>query len=516
MILKKHALSRLLITALGSMVGLGALSAVDAARKPNVILIYADDLGIGMLGCYGQKIVTTPNIDRLAAEGMKFNNYYGGVFCAPSRWSLSTGMHDGRLGGWKHNAPGLLIRLDKKNTPPEKATELLNQYVEKSSAPIPKKEVFMAQIPQKAGYKTAQFGKLDVGFLTNHDRVKRFGWDFYEGYYSHGRCHGFYPPYLWRNGERFELEGNTRADCGKMSEKGNEPVGDGGETYSQNVFIEGILKYIRDHKNEPFFLYHSTQLPHGPVAIPELHPDYADNDKLSLAEKKYASMVKMLDDHVGLIMKELKAQGLDENTIVAFTSDNGHEMYYGPKQNVHKQLANGEKANLTDNKWRTSNGGDVFDGAGGRAGIKRSGYQGGMQCPMIVRWPGKIAPGSETDILSAHYDFMATLADITGTRMPRGKDSISYLPTLLGKKQTKQHNYVIVNNGFDRMGRSALISQDGWKVVELDRKKDAFQLYNIKKDNEERDELSAQHPEKLSSLKKQLVSELNSKRPDLK
>ena len=204
-----------------------------------------------------------------------------------------------------------------------------------------------------------------------------------------------------------------------MSEKGNEPVGSGGETYSQNVFIEGILSYIREHKDKPFFLYHPTQLPHGPVAIPELHPDFADHPTLSLAEKKYASMVKMLDDHVGLIMQELKVLGLDESTVVLFSSDNGHELFYGPKRHKFKKLANGQKANLTDRKWRTSNGGDVFNGGGGRTGAKRSAYQGGMQCPLIVRWPGKIKAGSESDLLSSRYDFMATLADLIQVQIPK-------------------------------------------------------------------------------------------------
>ena len=229
--------------------------------RPNVVLIYADDLGIGMLGAYGQQIVKTPNIDQLAAEGMKFNNYYGGTFCAPARWTLLTGMHDGRRGGWAHTRSGLLIQMDRQDVPDDEELLRLNAYVEEKSAPIPEQEVFLAQVAKRAGYSTAQFGKLDVGFLTNHDRVKRFGWDFYEGFFSHSRCHGFYPPYIWRNGEKVHLEGNTRPDCGKMSEKGDEPVGAGGETYSQNVFIEGVLKFIRENKDEPFFLYHPTQLP---------------------------------------------------------------------------------------------------------------------------------------------------------------------------------------------------------------------------------------------------------------
>uniref|UniRef100_UPI00356A7369 sulfatase-like hydrolase/transferase n=1 Tax=Novipirellula sp. TaxID=2795430 RepID=UPI00356A7369 len=358
--------------------------------------------------------------------------------------------------------------------------------------------------------------KLDRGFLTWHEQVKRFGWDFYEGYYDHQRCHGFYPPYLWRNGERFELPGNTLADCGKTSEKGDEPVGYGGETYSQNVFIKGILKYLRDHQEERFFLYHPTQLPHGPVAIPELHPDFANHPTMSLAEKKYASMVKMLDDHVGLIMSELKRLGLDKNTVVVFTSDNGHELYYGPKPDYKQQrLPNGEPANLTDKKWRTSEHGDIFDGAGGRAGLKRSGYQGGMQCPLIVRWPEKIAAGSETDLLTAHYDFLATLADLLGVEKPAGKDGISYLPTLRGEPQTQTHDYVIVNNSFSQMGSCALIAGDGMKLVEADRKKGLFQLYNILQDNEERNDLAAQYPEKVEQFKAILKQQINSQRPDL-
>jgi arylsulfatase A len=485
-----------------------------ASQKPNVILIYADDLGIGMLGSYGQKVVTTPNLDQLAIEGMKFNNYYGGTFCAPSRWTLMTGMHDGRMGGWKQTSPGLLMQMERNEVPEDEAMKKFKTYVETKSAPIPENEVFLAQVAQRAGYKTAQFGKLDVGFLTNHDRVKRFGWDFYEGFFSHSRCHGFYPPYLWRNGDKFPLEGNTRIDCGKMTEKGDAPVGSGGKTYSQNVFIEGILKFIRANKDEPFFLYHPTQLPHGPVAIPELHPDFVDHPTFSLAEKKYASMIKMLDDHVGLIMAELKAQGIDENTIVIFTSDNGHEMYYGPKPDALKKLADGKPSNLTDRKWRTSNGGDVFDGGGGRAGMKRTTYQGGVQCPLIARWPGKIKPGSESNVLSAHYDFIATLAEVVGEEVPAGKDGISYLPTLLSQPQVNKHDYLIVNNRFTKMGRTTLIGGDGWKLIEVDREKDQYQLYDLKNDIEERNDRAADYPEKVTMLKTILLDELESPRPD--
>ena len=488
----------------------------NSADKPNVIFIFADDLGPGMLGCYGQKVVATPHIDSLARDGMKFTNYYGGVFCAPARWTLLSGMHDGRVGGWSQSRAGLPIYRDAGNISQEQYEKAMAK-LKANAYPIADDEVFLAQVAQSAGYRTAQFGKLDRGFLTWHERVKRFGWDFYEGYFDHQRCHGFYPPYLWRNGERFDLPGNSLADCGKTSEAGDEPIGYGGETYSQNVFIEGILKFLRENKDKPFFLYHPTQLPHGPVAIPELHPDFADHPTMTLAEKKYASMVKMLDDHVGLILNELKTLGLADNTAVFFTSDNGHELYYGPKPNYKKQLlSKGNPANLTDKKWRTREHGDIFDGAGGRAGLKRSGYQGGMQCPMIVRWPGKIVAGTETRILSSHYDFMATLADLVGEESPAGKDGVSYLPTLLGHPQAKTHEFIFVNNSFTQMGSSAVITREGYKLVEADRKNNLFQLYNIASDNQERHDLAAQHPEIIDRLKRILKQEKGSPRPDLR
>jgi arylsulfatase A-like enzyme len=212
-------------------------------------------------------------------------------------------------------------------------------------------------------------------------------------------------------------------------------------------------------------------------------------------------------------MKSLK---LDDNTVVLFASDNGHELYYGPKDDYRNQrLPGGESANLTDKKWRTREHGDVFDGAGGRAGLKRSGYQGGMQCPLIVRWPDKIPCGSETSLLSSHYDFLATLADLVGEKVPDGKDGISYVPTLLGQPQTQLHDFVVINNNKTTMGSSALITREGLKLVEADRKQGVFQLYDILKDNEERNDLASQFPEKVDRLKQILKQETNSERPDL-
>ncbi|MDZ8117075.1 arylsulfatase [Pontiella agarivorans] len=492
-----------------------AAGLASAVTKPNVILIMADDLGSGMLSCYGQKIVKTPNIDRLAAEGMRFNNYYGSTYCAPSRWTLSTGMHDGRIGGWGSNKAGLPILRDSGKITEEEYQKRFAQ-MKKDAFPIAENEVFLGQIGQKAGYKTAQFGKLDNGFLTWHERVKRYGWDDYDGFYDHQRCHGYYPPYLWHNGERYELPGNTDPACGKYLEVDDLPAGSGGETHSQILMIGKVLEYIREHKDTPFFLYHPTQLPHGEIGIPEVHPDFVNDKRLTYEEKKYASMVKMLDDHVGLIMTELKELGMDENTIVFFTADNGHCAYYSDVYTGFKnqKLDDGTTFDLGDNKWRSH--GDVFNGGGGLAGAKRSGFQGGILCPMFVRWPGKIKPGTETDLLSTHYDFMATLADLGGVSVPNGKDSISYLPTLLGEPQKQKHDFIVIQNKRFYMGSSTVIDSKGWKLIEVGGKaRDQYQLYNILDDKMETKELSSEYPEKVEALKKTLYREVGSERPDL-
>jgi len=495
-----------------------SIFASAASKKPNVIFIMADDLGAGMLSHNGQKIVTTPHIDRLAAEGMSFSNYYGNPYCAPARWSLLTGMHNGRKNSASQLQGGFIPRLDAQNLSEDEWQKKFDAYT-KRRKPIPENEVFLAQVAQKAGYHTAQFGKLDIGFLTWDAILKRHGWDFYEGYYDHARAHGFYPTYLWRNGEKFALPGNTMANAGKRGETGTEPVGSGGKTYSQDVFLKGMLKYIREHKDKPFFLYHSTQLPHGPVAVTKLHPDFKHRKDLTLSEKKYATMVKDLDNTVGSIMAELKRQGIDDNTIVFFCSDNGHETYYVnakdqlPKKNWRSnKKSDGTTANLTDNKWRTSTDGDTFDGAGGRAGLKWSALQGGVNCPMIVRWNDKIKPGSQTALLSSHYDFMATLADIVGQSTPANKDSISYLPTLTGQKQVKDHDWIFIQSG-GRMARSVLITREGWKLLQLDNK--SFQLYNILKDPYEEHNIESQYPEVVKKLIPIFNAQLNSPRVDL-
>ncbi len=472
---------------------ISAQTLANPSLKPNVILIYADDLGPGLLGFNGQKIIKTPHIDQLANQGMRFNNAFGCIYCAPARGSLLTGIHDGHQKRWQITQGGQTIKIDQGKITEEAAAQKLSKAQQAKP-----NEIFLAQLAQQAGYVTAQFGKLDWGFQTTHKRLKRHGWDTYLGYMDHQRAHGFYPTYLWKDGAKLPLPGNTHLDAGKTIEHYNPAMTvkrrdrTGKQTYSQNVFIKHILRFLDDHQDQPFFIYHSTQLPHGPVDIPEVHADFVNDKRLTEVEKEYASMVKMLDDHVGLIMKKLKERKLDRKTIVIFTSDNGHEIYYFQNKGVTRK--------------RTYHGdNDVFKGTMGLAGMKWTSWQGGMRVPLIVRWPDQIKANSQSDLLVAGYDFMPTLVQFWQTQVPKGKDGISFAPTLLGKTQNKTHNYIYIAN-------NAVITKDSWKLVQ---KKNKYYLFNLNNDPKEKRNLSESHPKQLKRLRVIMKREKNAPRKDV-
>jgi arylsulfatase A-like enzyme len=473
-------------------------------KRPNVIFIYADDLGRGLLSVEGQKIIKTPNIDKLAHEGMRFENAYGSMFCAPARASLISGYHDAHKGKWKITAAGAY----KKILTGQFTLEEIEQKLEEQTGPISEDEVFLAEVMKSAGYVTGEVGKLEWGFSATDKEMKRHGWDYYYGYLDHGRCHGFYPPFLFENGEMVTIEGNTRNDCGKTTERETEAAFkarwdmEGKTTYSQNLFLEKILGFIRENKDKPFFLYHPTQLPHGPVSIPEVHSDYINDDRLTQIEKEYASMVKMLDDHVGIIMQELKTLGIDDNTMVVFGGDNGHEIYYTKEGRILKPVRNmqtGEFFDDVNTKYYSDVAGDVFDGNDGMAGVKRTNWEGGVRVPLILRWPGKIKEGVTSEALVANYDFMATMADLVGYDLPKTKDGKSYLPELLGEK-TQGHDYVVYASF---MGPS-IVANDGWKLRYF-APKDIFQLYYLPNDYQEKNNIIDSNPEKVEELKAALI-----------
>lgn len=476
-----------------------------AVEKPNVILIYADDLGRGLLSFEGQKIIRTPHIDHLAEQGVRFERAYGCHYCAPARASLLTGYHDCRTDKWRISKGGEYRRVSD-GVSSDDIQQRLNQHF----GPTPKSEIFLAQVFQLAGYKTGQVGKLDWGFSTTHERLKRHGWDYYYGYYDHQRCHGFFPPFLFEDGELVPIEGNTHPDCAKESERdengGYEERWDmtGKTRYSQNLFLEKMLRFIRENKNESFFLYHPTQLPHGPTSIPEIHADFRNHPDLTELEKAYASMVKMLDDHVGLLMEELKKLGIHEKTLIVFTSDNGHEIYYPSSGKMDKPVRNmrtGKRFDNLNTKFYSAVAGDVFNGNDGMAGLKRDNWEGGVRVPLVFHWPGRIEGGAVLNQMVANYDLLSTFADMLDIEVPNPKDGVSYWPALFGKPAEK-HEYVVFNSKHG----PALVGADGWKL-RYQKTVDVYQLYFLPDDYAEEENLADEYPEKVEALRKKLLME---------
>lgn len=472
---------------------------------PNVILIYADDLGRGLLSHEGQSIIKTPHIDKLAQFGVRFEHVYGGMFCAPARASLLTGYHDLHPDNWEISRAGLYSEITKGKY----TRDQVEKAYDAQARPVPENEVFLAEVFQKAGYVTAQVGKLDWGFATTHKQLKRHGWDYYYGYYDHQRCHGFYPPFLFENGKMVTIEGNTRADCGKTRES-DENGGyedrwnmDGKQVYSQNLFLEKMLGFLRKYKDSSFFLYHPTQLPHGPSSIPEIHPDFKSNSELTEIEKTYASMVKMLDDHVGVLVAELKRLGLYDNTIIVFSGDNGHEIYYPSEGRINKPMLNmktGKKFDNIHTKYYSDLVGDVFNGNDGMAGMKRDNWEGAVRVPLIYHWPGKIPGGKTIDTRVANYDMINTFAELLNVEISDDKDGRSYFSELIGEEGSEPHESIV----FSSFHGPALVTQDGWKIRYFAPKK-IWQLYYLPNDYREEKELSKEHPERFLRLKEKLI-----------
>lgn len=454
---------------LGAMLTLlhlgGCKETTSQQRQPNIVFIYADDLGKGMLGHEGQRHLSTPNIDRLATEGMRFSNATGSMLCAPARAALITGLHDCHARQFPITRGALYRKIGNDTYTHQEVENMINSGLDS----IPNSQVFLGEVAQKAGYSTAQFGKLEWGFAASDYQMRRHGWQEYFGYLDHNRAHGFYPPFLFENGQLVNIPGNTRADCGKTIERETQEAFEqrwdmrGKAVYSQDLFMEKALDFIRNHKDQPFFLYFPTQLPHGPVAVPAVHSEVADSPVLTQIEKEYASMVKMLDHNVGQILDELDRLDLTENTLVVFTSDNGHEIYYTQEGRVLKPYTNmqtGERFDNLENKYYSELAGDVFNGNNGRAGMKRSNLQGGLEVPLLVRWPGHVPAGATSDLLVTNYDWLPTIADIVGFREPFVTDGISFLGEMTEGTQVDQHEFV-VHSSFEG---PTMIAKDGWKL----------------------------------------------------
>lgn len=477
-----------------------------APKRPNVIFIYADDLGKGMLSAYGQRHFTTPHIDSLITQGTSFTRAYGCMLSAPARASLLTGYHDCRPDKWKISGGGRLVGARS-----EADVARTEATIDSADINLAEGDLYLPEVFRQAGYATAQIGKLEWGFTATRGQMERHGWDYYYGYLDHVRCHGFYPPFLFEDGRMVRIDGNTRPDCGKSRENETPETYrerwdmTGKAQYSQNLFLDKILAFIRGHRDRPFFLFHPTQLPHGPVSVPALHPEVAADTTLTPIEKEYASMVKLLDDQVGAIVAEVRRLGIEQNTIIIFASDNGHEIYYsqaGRCEKPYRNLQTGELFDDFKDKYYSGPAGDVFDGNAGLAGLKRSNLEGGVNIPLAFYWKGHIPAGAASEDMVANYDFLPTVADMLGIRLKTAKDGISYWPVLQGKRNKHADRYVVFGSNYG----PAIVTADGWKLRYF-RAAGVFELYDLNADPQERHDLINSYSDRAEQLKKLLLEE---------
>ena len=436
-----------------------------AARKPNIIYILADDLGYGDLGFLGQKKFSTPNIDRLAEKGMFFSEHYSGSsVCAPSRACLLTGRHSGRA----------YIRGNKEIQP-------------EGQEPILSEIRLLPEMLDEAGYVSGAFGKWGLGFPSSEGDPLNQGFDEFYGYNCQRLGHHYYPYHLWDGKEKVTLEGN---------------VGTAKEQYAPSLIHERTLDFIERHKDEPFFCYVASIIPHAELAAPEEYMEkfrgkfqpgkkykgvdegarlrqgsYQSQDEPRVA---FAAMITLLDDQVGEIVAKTEELGIADETLIIFTSDNGAHQEGGADP-------------------------DFFDSNGIFRGYKRDLYEGGIHVPMIVYWPGKVAAGSESNLISAFWDMVPTFAELAGVAAPADIDGISMVPTLLGEGKQREHSYLYWE--FHERGGRIAVRKGKWKAVKYNHSKNPdshVELYDLSKDRAETKDVSDDYPEIVQELVKSM------------
>lgn len=444
------------VTILASMALASCTSQEKEKQLPNIVFILADDLGYGDLSCYGQQKFRTPNIDKLASQGMMFRQHYTGcTVSAPSRSSLMTGLHTGHTPvrgnkGWK----------------PE------------GNWPLPANSVTIAEILKTRGYTTGAFGKWGLGYIETEGDPNSQGFDEFFGFNCQSLAHNYYPDHLWHNHEKILLPEND------SSKKG---------TYSADIIHKAAIEFIESNSNKPFFLFYPTTIPHAELFAKE---EYMSKFRRNFEPEKtfigvdggpafrkgpygsqpeshaaFAAMVTELDDYVGDLIAKIEALGISGNTIVIFASDNGPHLEGGADP-------------------------DYFNSNGILRGYKRDMYEGGIRTPLIVKWPEKIKQGTQSDHISAFWDILPTLAEIAGAEVPESIDGISFLQTLKGKVIQKKHEYLYWE--FHEQGGKIAIRSGDWKAVILNadnRNESTIELYNLKNDEGETNNLANDKPE---------------------
>jgi arylsulfatase A-like enzyme len=433
--------------------------------KPNIVYILADDLGYGDISCYGQEKFSTPNIDKLAKDGMLFTQHYSGsAVCAPSRSALLSGLHTGHT----------VIRGNKGVEP-------------EGEFPLPKSTFTIAELLIDKGYRTGAFGKWGLGYPSSTGDPLQQGFDAFYGYNSQLLAHNYYPDHLWENRNKVILTENEGTKKGQ---------------YAPDLIHQKAMSFIEENKNRSFFLYYASVLPHAELIVPDSYldkfkgkynpekvykskesPKGFKNGEYSAqpdAHAAFVAMVTLLDNQVGEIVAKIKELGIEDNTLIIFTSDNGPHQEGGADP-------------------------DYFNSNGPLRGYKRDLYEGGIRVPMIAKWKGKISAGSTTNHISAFWDVMPTFAELVKGRIDNDIDGISFLPTLVNTGFQKKHNYLYWE--FHELNGRQAIRQENWKLLKYNvNKNGSYQLYNLENDVSEKNDLASQMPEKVTELAKILES----------
>ncbi|MFM8272798.1 MAG: arylsulfatase [Gemmata sp.] len=417
------------------------------AARPNIIFILADDLGYGDLGCYGQKRIKTPNLDKLAADGVRFTQVYSGsTVCAPSRCALMTGLHTGHA---RVRGNGGFFLTPNDTT--------------------------VAAALKKVGYVTACVGKWGLGDAGSAGVPSRHGFDHFFGFLNHTHAHNYYPDHLYRHEEKVPLR--------NVQEKG---VATRRVEYAPDLFAADAIAFVEANKAKPFFLYFAATLPHAnnektnadgngnevPSAAPYANEDWPQ------PEKDKAAMITRLDADVGKLLAKLKELGLENNTLVLFSSDNG----------PHREGGNTI---------------EFFGSAGPLRGFKRSLTDGGIRVPALARWPGVVKPGTESAHVWAFWDVFPTLCDLAGAEPPKGLDGISFLPTLTGKGEQKAHEFLYWE--FHEGGTKQAVLHKNWKAIRLVPGA-PLELYDLSKDVGEKTNFAGANPEIVKAVDSYLKS----------
>ena len=413
------------------------------SATPNIIFIMADDMGYGDLGCYGQTTIQTPNIDQMAREGTRFTDCYAGsTVCAPSRSVLMTGLHTGhttvRGNFGKYGVTGLAGGNGR--------------------VPLEKDDVTVAEVLKTAGYKTGISGKWGLGEPKTSGHPNDQGFDEWFGYLNQRRAHSYYPDFIWKNKEKFELPENRNGKEG---------------TYTHDLFTDFALDFLDRHEKERFFLYLPYTVPHSRYEIPDTAPYSQEN--WTDDEKVHAAMITRLDRDVGKLFQRLKDLDIDEQTIVFFCSDNG-----------------------AAERWEKR-----FDSSGALRGRKRDMYEGGLRTPMIVRWPEVVSANRTSNVPWYFADVLPTLAELGNAAPTPNLDGISIAPTLLGKPQELSSRYMYWE--FFEGGFQQAVRKGNWKAIRTSIGK-PIELYNLETDTSENRDIASRHPQVVTEMESILQS----------